>query len=69
MDEQLYYWAWSESDNVGVSYFTSAHDRMYRVWRVNTRGRDEAVTDPMPKLDAIRFTTRIVKLTGGRILS
>lgn len=69
MDNHLYYWAWQEADNKGISYFSSNYDRMFRVFRVHEGTKDEAVTEPMPYMEAKRFAYRIVKLTGGRILS
>lgn len=68
-DNQLYYWAWSEADNKGISYFQSNYDRLFRVWRVCDGSKDEPVTEPMQYMEAKRFAYRIAKLTEGRILS
>lgn len=69
MDDHLYYWAWSEADNKGISYFQSNYDRLFRVWRANAQGKDEPITEPMQYEEAIAYTHRIAKLTEGRILT
>ena len=68
MDEHIYYWAWSEDDNKGISYFRSNYERKFRVWRVYEWGKDEPITEPMQYQEAKEYAHRIVKLTEGRIL-
>lgn len=67
-DNQLYYWAWSEADNKGISYFQSNYDRLFRVWRVCEGNKDDAITEPMQYEEAKAYARRIAKLTEGRIL-
>jgi hypothetical protein len=68
MDEHLYYWAWSEKDNEGISYFASTYERKFRVFRVCEGSKDDAVTEPMHYQEAKTYAHRIAKLTDGRIL-
>ena len=71
MDEHIYYWAWQEDDNKGISYFRSNYERKFRVFRVceGVDSKDEAITEPMYYQEAKVYAHRIAKLTEGRILS
>jgi hypothetical protein len=60
-----YYWAWIEEDNVGHRTLT-AEPKFFRVWRSNPRGKDEPVTEPMSRKEAMKYCERIIKLTQGR---
>lgn len=64
-EEHIYYFAWRREDNIG---FNPARPRFFRVWRVNLYGSDEAVTDRMPREEAVEYCERIIKLTGGKQL-
>jgi hypothetical protein len=70
MDEHIYYWAWQEADNKGISYFRSNYERKFRVFRVceGVNSKDEAITEPMHYQEAKTYAHRIAKLTEGRIL-
>lgn len=68
MDEHIYYWAWSEDDNKGISYFRSNYERKFRVWRVCEGNKDDAITEPMQYEEAKTYARRIAKLTEGSIL-
>jgi hypothetical protein len=67
-DEHVYYWAWAEDDNKGISYFESNYKRKFRVFRLTPKmgTKDEPITEAMSKAEAIEYCQRIVKLTGGR---
>jgi hypothetical protein len=71
MDEHIYYWAWQEDDNKGISYFRSNYERKFRVFRVceGVGSKDEAITEPMQYQEAKVYARRIAKLTEGRVLS
>lgn len=71
MDEHIYYWAWQEDDNKGISYFRSNYERKFRVFRVceGVGSKDEAITEPMQYQEAKVYAHRIAKLTEGRVLS
>lgn len=66
MDEHLYYWAWQEKDNPD----SFSKPKWFRVFRaIPDRVHDAAVTEPMSRDEAKAYCDRIVKLTGGRVLS
>lgn len=70
MDDQLYYWGWMEEDNPEHNYFSNTEAKWFRVFRaVPSTVKDDPITNPMSREEAIAYAHRIVKLTGGRILS
>jgi len=65
-DKHVYYWGWAEYDNPNAF----RNPQGYRVFRLTPKinAKDEPVTEPMSRDEAIAYCKRIVKLTGGRIL-
>lgn len=65
--EHVYYWAWQEKDNEDCDF---RKPKWFRVFRLMPKmgTKDEAITEPMTRDEAIAECRRIVKLTGGREL-
>ncbi len=63
-----YYVAWSEADQVRVdiSIFERYDHLLYRVFRLDydTDGKSVAITEPMPKFDAVRELRKLKLLVG-----
>ena len=66
-----YYVAWSEADQVfdelkQLSIFERHPNLLYRVFRLDydTDGKSVAITEPMPKFDAVRELRKLKLLVG-----
>lgn len=58
-DEYFYYWGWQIEDNMKTAYRKGVTNEHYRVFKHYKNGRAEAVTDTMPREEAIERCRQI----------
>ena len=58
-DEYFYDWGWQVEDNMKTAYRKGVTNEHYRVFKHYKNGRAEAVTDTMPREEAIERCRQI----------
>lgn len=62
MSEYYYDYGWQYEDNIGTAYRSGAVNKNYRVYKMHRDGRCEAMTDIMPRDEAITKLNQILLL-------
>ena len=62
MSDYYYDFGWEYEDNKGTAYRSGAENKNYRVYKMHQNGRCEAMTDIMPRDEAITKLNQILLL-------